>query len=111
MVYGNLSILTKNSNQINIMQESISNPPGMQSARDEICTGGKQPDAKFRTRSGDTTNSLNPYTSATENHLATTDACGTSYFLHDANKNVMQETDANGTLQVTYVGAILIPVL
>ena len=28
--------------------------------------------------------------------LATTDANGTSYFLHDANKNIMQDTDFNG---------------
>ncbi len=37
--------------------------------------------------------------------LATTDSSGTSYFLHDANKNVMQKTSANGTLQETYVYA------
>jgi RHS repeat-associated protein len=35
--------------------------------------------------------------------LATADASGTSYFLHDANKNVMQKTTANGTLQVCYI--------
>jgi RHS repeat-associated protein len=37
--------------------------------------------------------------------LTTTDASGTSYFLHDANKNVMQKTAANGTLQETYAYA------
>jgi RHS repeat-associated protein len=37
--------------------------------------------------------------------LATKDASGTSYFLHDANKNVMQKTSANGTLQETYTYA------
>jgi hypothetical protein len=37
--------------------------------------------------------------------LATKDASGTSYFLHDANKNVMQKTSANGTLQDTYAYA------
>ncbi len=37
--------------------------------------------------------------------LATTDASGTSCFLHDANKNVMQKTAANGTLQETYAYA------
>ena len=30
--------------------------------------------------------------------LATTDAAAASYFLHDANKNVMQRTDADGDL-------------
>ena len=30
--------------------------------------------------------------------FATTDATGASYFLHDANKNVMQRTDAEGNL-------------
>ena len=34
--------------------------------------------------------------------LATTDATGASYFLHDANKNVMQKTDANGALLEKY---------
>ena len=34
--------------------------------------------------------------------LATTDATGTSYFLHDANKNVMQRTDAEGNLTEKY---------
>jgi RHS repeat-associated protein len=37
--------------------------------------------------------------------LATTDSSGTSFFLHDANKNVMQKTSANGTLQETYAYA------
>ena len=30
--------------------------------------------------------------------LPTTDAAGASFFLHDANKNVMQRTDAEGNL-------------
>ena len=34
--------------------------------------------------------------------LATTDAAGTSFFLHDANKNVMQKTDAEGDLLEKY---------
>ena len=34
--------------------------------------------------------------------LATTDATGTSFFLHDANKNVMQRTDAEGDLLEKY---------
>ena len=34
--------------------------------------------------------------------LATTDATGASYFLHDANKNVMQRTDAEGNLLEKY---------
>ena len=34
--------------------------------------------------------------------LATTDAAGASYFLHDANKNVMQRTDAEGNLTEKY---------
>ena len=34
--------------------------------------------------------------------LATTDAAGASYFLHDANKNVMQRTDAEGDLLEKY---------
>ena len=34
--------------------------------------------------------------------LATTDATGASYFLHDANKNVMQRTDADGDLLEKY---------
>ena len=34
--------------------------------------------------------------------LATTDATGASYFLHDANKNVMQRTDAEGNLLEEY---------
>ena len=34
--------------------------------------------------------------------LATTDAAGASYFLHDANKNVMQKTDAEGNLTEKY---------
>ena len=34
--------------------------------------------------------------------LATTDAAGASYFLHDANKNVMQRTDAEGNLLEEY---------
>ena len=37
--------------------------------------------------------------------LATTDAAGTSYFLHDANKNVMQKTDTNGALLEKYAYA------
>ena len=37
--------------------------------------------------------------------LATTDATGTSYFLHDANKNVMQKTDTNGALLEKYAYA------
>ena len=34
--------------------------------------------------------------------LPTTDATGASYFLHDANKNVMQRTDADGDLTEKY---------
>ena len=34
--------------------------------------------------------------------LATMDAAGASYFLHDANKNVMQRTDAEGDLLEKY---------
>ena len=34
--------------------------------------------------------------------LATTDAAGASFFLHDANKNVMQRTDAEGDLLEKY---------
>jgi RHS repeat-associated protein len=34
--------------------------------------------------------------------LATSDASGISFFLHDANKNVMQSTDASGTLREGY---------
>ena len=34
--------------------------------------------------------------------LPTTDATGASYFLHDANKNVMQRTDAEGNLLEKY---------
>ena len=34
--------------------------------------------------------------------LPTTDAAGASYFLHDANKNVMQRTDAEGNLTEKY---------
>ena len=34
--------------------------------------------------------------------LTTTDATGASYFLHDANKNVMQRTDAEGNLTEKY---------
>ena len=34
--------------------------------------------------------------------LPTTDATGASYFLHDANKNVMQRTDADGDLLEKY---------
>ena len=34
--------------------------------------------------------------------LTTTDAAGASYFLHDANKNVMQRTDAEGNLTEKY---------
>ena len=34
--------------------------------------------------------------------LPTTDAAGASYFLHDANKNVMQRTDAEGNLLEKY---------
>ena len=34
--------------------------------------------------------------------IATTDAAGASYFLHDANKNVMQRTDAEGNLTEKY---------
>ena len=34
--------------------------------------------------------------------LPTTDAAGASYFLHDANKNVIQKTDANGALLEKY---------
>ncbi len=37
--------------------------------------------------------------------LATKDASGTSYFLHDANKNVMQKTNINGALLEAYVYA------
>ena len=35
--------------------------------------------------------------------LATTDASGASYFLHDANKNVMQMLSLNGTLNEKYI--------
>ena len=34
--------------------------------------------------------------------LATMDAAGASFFLHDANKNVMQRTDADGDLLEEY---------
>ena len=37
--------------------------------------------------------------------LATTDGNGTSYFLHDVNKNVMQKIDSSGALQESYVYA------
>ncbi len=37
--------------------------------------------------------------------LATTDAAGTSFFLHDANKNVMQRTAADGALLEAYAYA------
>ena len=37
--------------------------------------------------------------------IATTNAADTSFFLHDANKNVMQKTDADGDLLGKYVYA------
>ena len=40
--------------------------------------------------------------SPTTRAFATTDAAGASYFLHDANKNVMQRTDAEGDLLEKY---------
>ena len=37
--------------------------------------------------------------------IATTNAADTSFFLHDANKNVMQKTDTNGALLEKYAYA------
>ena len=43
-----------------------------------------------------------PFDAGLDVILATTDGNGTAYFLHDVNKNVMQGTGANGTLQEFY---------
>jgi RHS repeat-associated protein len=46
-----------------------------------------------------------PFDAGLDVILATTDAAGTSFFLHDASKNVMQKTGATGALQEAYAYA------
>ena len=46
-----------------------------------------------------------PFDAGLDGLLATTDDNGTAYFLHDANKNVMQKTREEGTTEETYAYA------